>query len=204
MPTTDDLIDASATSLAALTRTIQAAQDAADDATEPMPAAILAGHAPDHTPEWHDLRSRGIGGSEVAAILGLSPWQSQFSLWHSKRAGWATEPNDEMRWGTALEPALIRWWYDTHPGSRPYGVRGGSYRHRSASWRLANPDDVARLPDGVLAGPEIKGSWPSSRRRKPAATMPGASPTPTRCRPTTGRRSSGTWTSSASTWRRSS
>jgi putative phage-type endonuclease len=88
------------------------------------------------------MRSRGIGGSEVAPILGLSPWQSPFSLWHSKRNGWVSEPNDEMRWGTAVEPALLAWWFDDHP-YEPYGVRGGSYHHAGRRWQLANPDAVA-------------------------------------------------------------
>jgi putative phage-type endonuclease len=128
---------------------------AAIDAAQPMPTAVLAGKAPDHSEAWHGMRSRGIGGSEVAAILGLSPWQSAFSLWHTKRAGWVSEPNDEQRWGTAIEPALINWWFDEHQFRR-YGVQGGSYHHRSRRWQLANPDAVAQDDDGHLVVVEAK------------------------------------------------
>ena len=37
------------------------------------------------TPEWHASRTRALGGSEIAAVVGLSPWQSAFGLWHLKR-----------------------------------------------------------------------------------------------------------------------
>jgi putative phage-type endonuclease len=35
-------------------------------------------------PEWHTRRSRGIGGSEVASILGLSPYRTAHVLWLEK------------------------------------------------------------------------------------------------------------------------
>ena len=34
--------------------------------------------------EWLAEREKGIGASEVAAILGLSPWDTPFSLWLKK------------------------------------------------------------------------------------------------------------------------
>jgi len=33
---------------------------------------------------WHDRRVKGIGGSEVASILGLSPYKSVYQLWQEK------------------------------------------------------------------------------------------------------------------------
>lgn len=124
---------------------LASAVDVAQDAAEPTPTGILVGRAQQHSAAWHGMRSAGIGGSEVAAILGLSPWQSPFSLWHAKRAGWVSEPNEEMRWGTAIEPALLAWWFEDHP-YEPYGVQGGSYHHRGRRWQLANPDAIAIAP----------------------------------------------------------
>ena len=34
--------------------------------------------------EWLELRRTGIGGSDCAAALGLSKWQSQLGLWSGK------------------------------------------------------------------------------------------------------------------------
>ncbi|MDQ3578214.1 MAG: YqaJ viral recombinase family protein, partial [Actinomycetota bacterium] len=54
------------------------------------------------SPEWHAARAQGLGGSEIAAVLGLSPWESRFSLWHRK-TGTASPvvENDIMYWGKA-------------------------------------------------------------------------------------------------------
>lgn len=104
--------------------------------------AVWLGRAEPHSPEWHATRASGIGGSEVAAILGLSPWASRYSLWHAKRNGWITEPDPEMEWGTRLEPALLAWYFDNRPEYRQIAP-GGMYAHRSRPWQRANPDALA-------------------------------------------------------------
>ena len=110
------------------------------DRQQPMPTGVLLGWAPDGSDDWHQLRAGGIGGSEVAAILGLSPWQSGFSLWHAKVNGWTGEPNPEQEWGHYLEPALLAWYRDKHPELSRHGVQGGTYAHRERTWQHANPD----------------------------------------------------------------
>ena len=61
--------------------------------------------------EWLKAREEGIGASEVAAILGLSPWESPFSLWLKKtKQVPPTEENDAMRRGHYLEDAVVQWW----------------------------------------------------------------------------------------------
>lgn len=59
--------------------------------------------------EWLEARRRGIGGSDAAAALGVSPWMSPLELWLEKTAGYGprTKDDDErMRWGHLLEPAI--------------------------------------------------------------------------------------------------
>ena len=34
--------------------------------------------------EWLQLRKRGIGGSDAAVILGISPFKSTWELWNEK------------------------------------------------------------------------------------------------------------------------
>jgi predicted phage-related endonuclease len=36
--------------------------------------------------DWLEWRRGGIGGSDVAAILGVSPWRTEFDVWASKVA----------------------------------------------------------------------------------------------------------------------
>ncbi|WP_086669104.1 YqaJ viral recombinase family protein [Lentzea kentuckyensis] len=101
-------------------------------------AELVAGHAPG-TPEWHALRSTGIGGSDIAAVLGLSPWDSAFSLWHRKNGGADDKPaSREMSWGNRHEDTIAGWYRDTHPGTRV--ARTGTWRSTVRPWQLANPD----------------------------------------------------------------
>jgi putative phage-type endonuclease len=71
-----------------------------------MTAVVLA---EPHTPQWHAARRAGIGASEIAGVLGLSPWESPFSLFWRKKEGWETDESDVMRTGTILEPAIADW-----------------------------------------------------------------------------------------------
>ncbi len=55
-------------------------------------------------------RSRGIGASEVPAILGLSPWTTAWDVWASKRGLLEPrEPNAAMQAGTILERSILDW-----------------------------------------------------------------------------------------------
>lgn len=58
--------------------------------------------------EWRAVRSTGIGASEAAAILGVSPWKGALQLFHEKR-GAQPPPSDEefaRRLGLALEDPI--------------------------------------------------------------------------------------------------
>ena len=57
--------------------------------------------------EWLDTRKLGIGGSDAAAAVGLSPYESAYSLWLMKRGELPDkEDTDPMRWGRRLERAI--------------------------------------------------------------------------------------------------
>lgn len=103
-----------------------------------MKATLLGSHEP-NTPGWDALRARGIGGSEVAAIVGLSPWESRFSLFHRKRGRIGKQAvNRGMDWGTRLEPIIC----DRFAESRDMldVIAGGTYAHHERPWQLGNPD----------------------------------------------------------------
>ena len=101
--------------------------------------AIELGHHEPNTPEWDNLRSQGLGGSEIAAVVGLSPWQSRFSLWHLKRGNIGKQNvNAGMHWGTLLEPVIC-----DHFASKRDMLdvqEAGTYRHHEREWQLANVD----------------------------------------------------------------
>lgn len=58
---------------------------------------------------WLAERRKGIGGSDVAAILGLSPWQTAVGVWLDKTGRAPDRPETEaMRIGTELEDFVAR------------------------------------------------------------------------------------------------
>lgn len=102
------------------------------------------------SPLWLAARARALGGSDMAAVLGLSPWTSRFALWHRKMGTIGEEPdNAGMSWGRRLEAPIAEKWADDHP---EYRVRKTvTWRSKARPWQLASPD---RLLSGH-AGPAI-------------------------------------------------
>lgn len=63
-------------------------------------------HIPADRESWLEARKIGIGGSEAAAAVGLSPWKSQLALWAEKSGLVERENLDEVEyveWGSILE-----------------------------------------------------------------------------------------------------
>ncbi len=65
----------------------------------------------DHRAEWLKARKKGIGGSDAACVLGISPWKSNVRLWEEKTG--ITEPEDisekeAVRFGKESEAAIRR------------------------------------------------------------------------------------------------
>jgi putative phage-type endonuclease len=91
------------------------------------------------TDEWHAARANGIGGSEIAAVLGLSPYESRFSLWHRKKGLIGpVEESEEMYWGKEHEPAICRRFARSHPELDV--TPAPTYSHPDRPWQVANPD----------------------------------------------------------------
>lgn len=59
--------------------------------------------------EWLKWRKRGIGGSDVASLLGISKWKSEIELWLDKtnQTNELLVENEAMLWGTIMEPIHI-------------------------------------------------------------------------------------------------
>lgn len=57
---------------------------------------------------WLEARRGGIGGSDVAAIMGVSKWRTPLDVYLEKIGESAGQPeNEAMRWGKRLEPVVI-------------------------------------------------------------------------------------------------
>lgn len=65
-----------------------------------------------NTEEWLKERQKGIGGTDVAAILGLNPWKTPLQVWEEKMAPAPVEQEETpaMRAGKKLEAAIAEWF----------------------------------------------------------------------------------------------
>jgi putative phage-type endonuclease len=89
--------------------------------------------------DWLKARSTGIGGSDVAAILGLSKWKTPLTVYMEKRGELAPQPdNDAMRWGRYLEP-VVRQAYADETG-REVRLPEQLVRHPRHDFMIANVD----------------------------------------------------------------
>jgi putative phage-type endonuclease len=108
------------------------------------------------TPEWHEAR-KGLGGSDIAAVMDKNPYKSAFTLYAEKTGliDASIEPSMPMQMGTAFEPVI-----------RDLFVKNNSEWlkvHETGTWAsieeprsVANPDGIIEWDDGSLGVLEIK------------------------------------------------
>jgi putative phage-type endonuclease len=98
-------------------------------------------------PTFHEDRAKGIGSSDVAAILGLNKWRSPFDVFLEK-SGQAPpfQGNERTKWGKLLEATIIREYVDSQlpTGTAVEFSFDKSYVHPERSWQRASPDAVCR------------------------------------------------------------
>ncbi|MEV0726038.1 lambda-exonuclease family protein [Micromonospora purpureochromogenes] len=104
---------------------------------------------------WLAARAAGIGASEIAAVLGISPYDSPFSLYWRKKLNTVTEMNEAMEWGLRHEATIASKFAENHPEyvTSPAGL----WRHPQHRWMLATPD--LHLSGGELAQIKTTRSW---------------------------------------------
>lgn len=108
--------------------------------------AVWVGRFVVGSPDWHAARARAVGGSEVAAILGLHPWTSAFELWHVKAGTIAPQPGSfKTRLGQILEDGVATL-YAEQTGA-VLRRTSGLWAHGERPWQVATPDRfVVRAP----------------------------------------------------------
>jgi len=89
-------------------------------------------------------RSSYIGGSDVAAILGISPWRTAWDVWAEKTMdpSWAPQTETpQMRWGTLLEP-IVLGEYERETGRAIAGTQT-EWHHNQYRYLVAHVDGHA-------------------------------------------------------------
>ena len=93
--------------------------------------------------EWLAERRQGIGGSDAAAVLGLSPWRTPVSVWLDKTGRAAPQPETEaMRIGTELEDYVARSY------SRETGRKVTRFNHMIHDGCFLGNFDRLVVPEG--------------------------------------------------------
>lgn len=106
--------------------------------------------------EWLSWRKKGIGGSDVSAILGINKWTSAIELWLDKtnQTNKPVEINEAMQWGTILEP-IIRDHFAAVTGKTVMEVKA-MLQHPEHPYMLADVDGITTDDNGDPAILEIK------------------------------------------------
>jgi putative phage-type endonuclease len=120
--------------------------------------AVLLGDFANGSPEWHSLRNEpgAVGGSDIAAIAGLSTWESAITKW-AKKTGQIpdeVEPNMSMKLGTKLESPILELFADEHPELEIYET--GTWANKMYDWARANLDGLYKDADGNWGIIEVK------------------------------------------------
>lgn len=109
-----------------------------------MTAILLLPHDADRE-EWLKRRRDGVGASEIAAVMGISPWESPFSMWWRKHMGWEYEASLEMKTGTFLENTIADWFAEfCDPNEELIINEGGLFASGERAWQLATPDRLLK------------------------------------------------------------
>lgn len=113
--------------------------------------------------EWLSVRGNGIGSSDAAVAVGISPYKSPLELWLEKTGRQAAPDlanNDAVFWGTTLEH-IIATVYAERTGAKVRKVNA-VLQHPEYLFMLANLDRLVLHPtdgSGIL---EVKTAGPHS------------------------------------------
>ena len=101
--------------------------------------------------DWLSYRRKGIGGSDAAAIMGMSPFCTKRDLYYDKLGIQAVMDEEEDNWvakevGHRLED-LVAEIFSRKTGLKVYPVRK-MFRHPLCPFMLADVDFFIDFPDG--------------------------------------------------------
>lgn len=117
---------------------------------------------------WLEQRRKGVGGSDVAAIMGLSPYRGAYEVW-AEKSGLIEAPDISDRpaviWGNILEPVVGDHYAENHP-DREMRRLNAVCQSIERPWAQASLDYEVKDPElgwGVLeiktAGQRSEGKW---------------------------------------------
>ena len=107
------------------------------------------------TPAQIDARRHGIGGSDIGAICGLSPYKTPVDVYLSKLAPEPYSASPQAYWGSMMEPLIAQDYAVRHKVALDHPEQRS---HAVYEWALGNVD--ALVPKKAVV--EFKTVWPNS------------------------------------------
>lgn len=113
---------------------------------------------PEFRARWEETRRAGIGGSDVAAILGLDRYKGPRHVYEEKHGQEVARDTEAMEIGREIEDFIAR--YFSRRSGVPIATPPGTLAHVDRPWALVNIDryalwDPSLYPDDLraIAGP---------------------------------------------------
>lgn len=130
-----------------------------DTETLSAPTARVVCTAPEGSEEWHAARQLGMGGSDIAAALGMNRYTPPLKVYLEKRGELPDLPEDAELEGYAelghdMQDVIANRWAarSGYTWLRPPGMLA----HVEADWMRVNLDGDAVDPDGTRGVLEVK------------------------------------------------
>ena len=86
---------------------------------------------------WRTMRRSGIGGSDIAALMGVNPFATAFNVYRSKVEGYETPETEQMRIGARIESFTVREFKRLKP---EFTVHNPKRLYKRDGIFLATPD----------------------------------------------------------------
>lgn len=99
----------------------------------------------------NDPRTRGIGGTDIAAIVGLHPWKTPFDVYLEKVGMGEPAPVKlSMRLGLLLEPVIFELYREVEGHGPTDFYQPTLMQHRTRPWQIGTPDRLHRSGASLL------------------------------------------------------
>lgn len=126
--------------------------------TKPYTEIRFTGTPEEINKQWVEARKNGIGGSDVASIMGLNKYSSPLDIWQIK-TGRKKQPelsdNESVYWGNSCEPNVANRFAEEHPELQ-VRRRNATMVSIKRPWAFANIDRWVTDGHGNVGILEVK------------------------------------------------
>lgn len=126
--------------------------------TRPYTCVTFSGTTDEINQQWQESRKNGIGGSDVASIMGLNKYSSPLNVWLIK-TGREESPDlsdkQAVEWGNRLEDAVAQKFAEAHP-ELMVKRRNATMISIARPWAFANIDRWVTDGNGNVGILEVK------------------------------------------------